>query len=131
MINKVFLLGRLGTNPELKYTASGKPITTFMLATNEIFINNGEKKEHTEWHKIVCFGRLAELCFDYLQKGELIFVEGKIRTKKYTDQAEIERIEYKIYADKIEFLGKKAKEKENIKQSQENIGIDPEILQIL
>ena len=84
MLNKVQLIGRLGADPELRHTPSGSAVATFNLATNERFKDsNGESQETTEWHRIVVWGKLAEICAQYLAKGKLIYVEGSIKTREY------------------------------------------------
>jgi single-strand DNA-binding protein len=86
-LNKVLLLGNLGADPEIKYTPSGTAIATLNLATSENRKNSeGEWEEKTEWHRIVMFGRQAEFCKDYVQKGRKIFIEGRIQTRSYEDQ---------------------------------------------
>ena len=107
-VNKVILIGRLGADPEIRYTIDGKPITTFRIATNEVIIKNGEKEEHTEWHRIVTFGRLAEFCGEYLSKGSRVYIEGKIRTRKFEDKQGIQRYITEIIANSLQILEKKA-----------------------
>ena len=87
-LNKVMLIGNLGANPEIKYTASGTAIANFNLATAENRKNrDGEWENKTEWHKVVMFGRQAEVCKDYLKKGSKIFLEGRIQTRSWDDQS--------------------------------------------
>ncbi len=91
MINKVTLLGRLGQDPEIKYTPSGAAVATFSMATSESWKDKdtGEKVEKTEWHRCVAWNRLAEICGEYLQKGKLIYVEGSIHTRSWeTEEGE-------------------------------------------
>lgn len=103
-MNKVFLLGRLGDHPEIRYTLNGTPVAHFSLATNEIYSQNGEKEVHTEWHRIVAWGKLAEQCGLYLNKGSKVFIEGKLRTRSFeTRQGQIKKIT-EIWAEKIVFL---------------------------
>jgi single-strand DNA-binding protein len=86
-INKVILIGRLGADPELRYTLEGKPVMTIRIATNEVIIRqNGDKETHTEWHRIVAFGKLAETCAEYLETGSQIYVEGSLRYRKVLDR---------------------------------------------
>lgn len=105
-INKVIVLGALGKDPELKHLPSGGAVCSFSVATSESWIDkaSGEKKELTEWHNISVFGKPAELCGEYLAKGKKVYVEGKLKTDKYTDKAGVEKYTTKIVADKIEFL---------------------------
>lgn len=87
MINKVILVGRLGKDPEIKSTPNGTTVTKFSLATDEKFTDrNGEKQERTEWHNVVVWGKLAEICGQYLKKGKLVFIEGAIRTDSWDDK---------------------------------------------
>jgi len=87
VINKVILIGRLGTDPEVRYTQDGTQITNFRLATSEYFRDkNNEKVERTEWHRIVAFGKVAEFCSSYCAKGRLIYCEGKIQTREWEDK---------------------------------------------
>ena len=87
-LNKVMLIGNLGANPEIKYTASGTAIANFNLATAESRKNkDGEREDKTEWHKVVMFGRQAEVCKDYLKKGSKIYLEGRIQTRSWDDQS--------------------------------------------
>ena len=86
MINKVILVGRLGSDPELRYTNSNKPVANFSLATDETYTSNGEKQKKTEWHKLILWDKLAEIAEQYLHKGDLIYVEGKIQSRQYEDR---------------------------------------------
>jgi len=88
-LNKVILIGRLGSKPEGRYTKQGKAIVQFSLATNEVWKNQqGEQVDHTEWHCLVAWDKLAEFCTEYLNKGQLISVEGTLRTRKWADKEE-------------------------------------------
>jgi single-strand DNA-binding protein len=86
-VNKVILIGRLGKDPELKYTSSGVPFCRFSLATDDVWNdkNSGERQERTEWHNIVVWDRLAEICNQYLTKGRLVFIEGSLQTREWDD----------------------------------------------
>jgi len=107
MYNKVQLIGNLGKDPELRYTPSGTAVATFPLATSEKRKNkDGEAVEKTEWHKIVTWRLLAEHCHDYLLKGRLVFVEGKIQTRSYEDRDGNKRYVTEIIADQVKFLEK-------------------------
>ena len=87
MINKVILVGRLGKDPEVRSTPSGTSVAKFSLATDERFTDkNGEKQERTEWHNIVAWGKLGEICGQYLKKGKLVYIEGSIRTDSWDDK---------------------------------------------
>ena len=87
-INKVILIGRLGKDPELKYTAGGTPFCRFSMATDDVWNDksSGERQEKTEWHNIVAWDRLAEICNQYLTKGRLVYIEGSLQTREWDDQ---------------------------------------------
>lgn len=106
MINKVILVGRLGNNPELRHTQSGKAVISFSLATNESWKDaKGEKKETVEWHNVTAWDKLAEVCDKFLTKGKQVYIEGKIKTEKFTDKNGVEKYSTKIIADTVKFLG--------------------------
>lgn len=108
-VNKVILVGRLGKDPELKYTPSGAPVAKFSLATDESFKDKtGEKQEHTEWHNIVAWNKLAEICGEYLTKGKLIYIEGSIRSRQWQDQSGNKRTSYEIIANQMQMLGSRS-----------------------
>lgn len=92
-INKVILVGNLGQDPEVRYLPSGGAVCSLTLATSESWRDKatGEQKEHTEWHRVVLFGKLAEVAGEYLRKGYQVYIEGQLRTRKWTDQAGVER----------------------------------------
>lgn len=106
-INKVILVGRLGNDPDVRYTASGSAVTTISVATSESWKdrNTGQQQERTEWHRVVFFGRLAEIAGQYLKKGSQVYVEGSLRTNKYTDKNGIERYSTDINANELQMLG--------------------------
>lgn len=114
MINKAILIGRLGKDPEVRYTPDGQMVTSFGLATDEQWKDkNGEKMQRTEWHNITAWGKLAEICGEYLKKGSLIYVEGKIQSNRYEDKDGIKRISYGITISVMKMLGgKQAQEPE-------------------
>jgi single-strand DNA-binding protein len=108
-VNKVILVGRLGRDPEVKYTPSGAPVAKFSLATDETFKDrSGEQQKHTEWHNIVAWNKLAEICGEYLTKGKLVYIEGSIRSRQWEDQAGNKRTTYEIIARTMQMLGSKA-----------------------
>jgi single-strand DNA-binding protein len=126
MINKVFLLGRLGHSPEVKHLENGGVVANMSLATSETWRDkeSGEKNERTEWHKIVAFGKTAEIAERYLEKGDQIHVEGKIQSRKWTDREGQTRYAFEIVANSIQMLGGKRKqEREN--QAAERVGETP------
>ena len=106
-INKAIIVGRLGSDPESRPTQNGGIVVNFSIATSEKWTdkNTGQPQERTEWHSITCFNKVAELAAQYLKKGSQVYIEGKLRTDKYTDQNGIERSSTKIHADQLSFLG--------------------------
>jgi single-strand DNA-binding protein len=106
-VNKVILIGNLGKDPEVRYTASGEAMCNFSLATTESWKDKstGEKKELTEWHRISFFGKLAEIAGQYLKKGSQVYVEGSLRTRKWTDKEGQERYTTEIRGDQMTMLG--------------------------
>ena len=107
-LNKALLMGRLGKDPEIKYTPSGKAVANFSLATNEAWKGkDGNNQEINDWHNIVLWGRLAELAGEYLAKGSKVYVEGKIRTRMWKDKNEVTHYTTEIIGDRIEFLDSK------------------------
>jgi single-strand DNA-binding protein len=107
MLNQAQIIGHLGKDPETRYLPSGEAVCNFSLATTEKWKdkNTGEQKEATEWHRITTFGKLAEICGQYLKKGSQAFVQGKLVTRKYTDKDGIERYATEIRADNMKMLG--------------------------
>ena len=119
MVNKVILIGRLGADPEIRYTPSGAEVATFRIATSESWTNkSGEKEERTEWHRIVAWRGLAKICGEYLNKGKLVYVEGRLRTRSWEDRDGNKRTTTEIEATDMKMLGgvgeasRKAKEAE-------------------
>ena len=109
-INKAIIVGHLGQDPELRSTDKGMSVCNFSVATSESWMDNGEKKEKTEWHRVVVWGRQAEICEQYLKKGRLVYVEGKIQTRKYEDRDGADRYSTEIIARDVQFLGGKPQE---------------------
>lgn len=108
MVNKVLLIGRLGKDPEVRYTPDGMMVTNFTMATDEQRKDkNGQKIQRTEWHRIVTFGKLAEICSSYLSKGKLIFIEGRIQTKSWEDKDGNKRSTTEIIANNMQMLDSK------------------------
>ncbi len=108
MINKAILVGRLGADPEVRYTPDGAMVTNFRVATDEQWKDkSGEKVQKTEWHKIVTFGKLAEICGKYLVKGKLVFVEGRIQTRAWDDKDGVKRYTTEIVASNMQMLDSK------------------------
>lgn len=105
-VNKVILIGRVGQDPEVRYTSSGAPVANFSLATDESFKSrNGEQQQHTEWHRVVAWNKLAEICGEYLTKGKLVYIEGSIRSRQWEDQSGNKRTSYDIVARNMQMLG--------------------------
>lgn len=105
MVNKVILVGRLGRDPEMRYTAGGTPVCNFSLATNEYFKSKtGERQERTEWHKIVAWTRLAEQCQKLLKKGNLAYIEGRLQTRDWNDRDGNKRTTTEIVAMRMQTL---------------------------
>ena len=105
-VNKVILIGNLGADPELRYTPSGQPVANFRIATSESWVDKqGQKQERTEWHRIVAWGKLAELCGEYLAKGRQVFIEGKLQTRQWDDRDGNKRYTTEVQAREITFLG--------------------------
>lgn len=107
-INKVLLIGNLGDDPEIKYTTSGSAVANFKIATSERWKDkDGNKQERTEWHRIVAFGRLAEICAEYLTKGKQVYIEGRIQTRQWDDKDGNKRYTTEIVANEMQMLGGK------------------------
>ena len=108
MLNKVMLIGRLGRDPELRYTQSGSPVATLNVATDESYTDrDGNKVERTEWHRVSVFQRQAENCANYLAKGSLVYVEGSLQTRKWQDQSGQDRYTTEIKAQRVQFLDRR------------------------
>jgi single-strand DNA-binding protein len=105
-INKVILIGNLGADPETRYTQGGSAVSNFRIATSETWRDkqSGEQQERTEWHRIVCFGRLGEIAGEYLRKGSKVYIEGRLQTRKYQDQNGQERSTTEIVANEMQML---------------------------
>ena len=107
-VNKVILVGNLGRDPEMRYLPSGEAVVNLALATTDKFKDkSGEMKEQTEWHRVSFFGRTAEVCGQYLKKGSQIYIEGSLRTRKYTDKDGVEKYATEIRGDRMQMLGSK------------------------
>lgn len=108
-VNKVILIGNLGADPEVRYLPSGDAVTNIRIATTDTWKDkNGEKQEHTEWHRIAFFGKLAEIAGEYLKKGSPVYVEGRIRTRKWQDKEGQDRYSTEIVADRMQLLGSRS-----------------------
>lgn len=107
-VNKVILVGNLGKDPETRYAPSGDAITTIAIATTDTWKDkSGEKQERTEWTRVVFFGKLADIAGEYLKKGAQVYIEGSLRTRKWTDQQGVERYTTEVTASEMKMLGRK------------------------
>lgn len=108
-VNKVILVGRLGRDPEARYTPSGQQVCNFTLATDETFKDRaGERQKRTEWHRIVMWGRLAEIAQQYLKRGSLVYLEGRLQTRQWDDRAGNKRTTTEIVANVMKMLGSRS-----------------------
>jgi single-strand DNA-binding protein len=106
-VNKVILIGNLGSDPQVRYTPGGQAVANFNIATSERFNNKaGEKEERTEWHRIVAWGKLAEICQQYLKKGKQVYIEGRLQTRQWEDQQGQKRQTTEIVAQNMQMLGR-------------------------
>ncbi|MFP5410397.1 MAG: single-stranded DNA-binding protein [Gammaproteobacteria bacterium] len=107
-VNKVILVGNLGRDPEMRYLPSGEAVANLAIATTDKYKDKtGQMVEQTEWHRVAFFGRTAEVCGQYLKKGSQVYVEGSIRTRKYTDKEGVERYATEVRGDRMQMLGSK------------------------
>ena len=108
-VNKVILVGRLGRDPETRYTSGGQAVANFSIATDESYKDrNGERQKRTEWHKIVVWGKQAEIAQQYLKKGSLVFIEGRIQSREWQDKEGQKRTSFEIVANSFRMLGGRA-----------------------
>ena len=106
-INKVILIGHLGKDPEMRYLEGGVSVTSFPLATSETFNKDGQKMEQTEWHNIVMWRGLADVAGKFLQKGKLVYIEGKLRTRSFEDKEGVKKYTTEVVAENFTMLGRK------------------------
>ena len=119
-VNKAILIGRLGADPEIRYTSTRDAVATFNLATNEVWKDaEGNLKDRTEWHRVVVWRRLAEICGDYLKKGSHIYIEGRLATRKWTDKDGRQRFTTEIVGNRMQMLDAKEGEKRMISEQTE------------
>lgn len=104
MINKAILIGNLGADPEMRYTQNGSAVANFNLATTETWTKDGKKEEKTEWHRVVAFQRLGEICGEYLSKGSRVYIEGKIQTRQWEDREGNKKYTTEIVAREMKML---------------------------
>jgi single-strand DNA-binding protein len=108
-VNRIIIIGNLGSEPEMRFTPNGRPVTSFSAATNRRYTtSDGERREETEWFTVVTWGRLAEQCNQYLNKGRLVYVEGRLRTHTWEGQDGQKRSRNEIVADRVSFLDRQA-----------------------
>lgn len=127
-VNKVILVGNLGADPELRYTSNGAPVATFRIATNETWINrDGQKEEKVEWHRIVAWGKLAEICGEYLHKGSQVYIEGRIRSRSWEDRDGNKRYITEIWATNMQMLGAPRRDMETAPETPSPDSAGPDI----
>jgi single-strand DNA-binding protein len=125
MLNKVSLIGRAGRDPELRYAASGSAVCNLSLATDAKWTDkDGTKKEETEWHRVVFYSKLAEIVGDYVKKGGLIYVEGRLKTRKWQDKEGKDNYTTEIVASEMKLLGSKGDDKPSAKPKSDDIDDD-------
>ena len=107
-LNKVMIIGNVGGEPEMRFTPDGKPVTSFRVATNRVYTaQDGERKQETEWFSVVAWSKLAEQCNQFLGKGRLVYVEGRLRTRSWDDQSGQRRYRTEVIAERVNFLDKR------------------------
>jgi single-strand DNA-binding protein len=128
MINKAILIGRLGKDPEVRYTSDGTMVVNFNLATDEQWKDkDGEKQQKTEWHRIVAWGKLAEICGNYLVKGKLVYVEGKITYRSWEDKEGVKRYSTEIVINDMKMLDRSTGGKQEDQRTKHDaFGPDPD-----
>jgi single-strand DNA-binding protein len=130
-LNRVQLIGYLGRDPESKYTPTGKRVTDFPIGVTQRWKDgSGELREHTEWVNIEAWGRLAEICHEYLTKGSLVYIDGRLRTNRYQDQEGESRYFTKIVAQTVQFLDSRAEAEHNLEEQPELTGEEDEDLEM-
>ena len=117
-MNKAILIGNLGKDPEIRYTPSGTAVANFSIATSESWTDkeSGEKRERTEWHRIVAWGKLAEICGEYLHKGKQVYVEGRIQTRDWEDNDGVKRYTTEIIINQMLMLGTRSDSNDGTRQ---------------
>lgn len=122
-VNMVVIVGNVGRDPEVRYTSNGKAIANMSLATSERWRDKetGESQERTEWHRVVCFNKLAEITAQYVKKGSQLFIKGRLQTRKWTDANQQERYTTEILADEMKMLGARGEASNNMGTPQSNV----------
>ncbi len=125
-VNKVILVGNLGRDPEVRFTASGKAVARFSVATSEVWNDaEGTRQERTEWHNVVVWGKQAESCGQYLQKGRQVYIEGAIRSRQYDDKDGNKKYITEVIAQRVQFLGGGGRGAGASTQPRESTGAEP------
>ena len=117
-VNKVILIGRLGADPVKRYTSSGNPMVNFNLATTEGWVKDGRREERTEWHRIVVWSKLAEICDQYLTKGQMVYIEGRIQTREWEDRDGNRRWTTEIVANQMQMLGGQGTQRNQVSEEE-------------
>lgn len=129
-LNKVMIIGNLGSEPEMRYTPNGKPVTSFRVATNRVYTTpEGERKEETEWFTVVAWNKLAEQCNQFLNKGRLVYAEGRLHTRMWEAQDGQKHYRTEIIANRVTFLDRQASAQAEEKIGDDSVGgngLDPE-----
>jgi len=124
-LNKVQIIGHLGKDPEMRYTPSGKPVTTFSVAVSRTWNSaDGERHSETEWFNVVAWGTLAEICKQYLNKGQQVYVEGRLQTRRWDDKEGVKHTSVEIVASEMMMLGDR-RDSNNNSQEVDNGSVDP------
>jgi single-strand DNA-binding protein len=119
-LNKIMIIGRLGRDPEMRFTPSGRPVTTFNVATNRSWITgDGERHTETEWFNVVAWGNLAEICKQYLVKGQQVYVEGRLQTRRWEDSEGVKHSNVEVVASEMMVLGEKREAPQPVSDLQE------------
>jgi len=120
-LNKVQLIGHLGADPESRFTTSGSAVANLTIATNESWRSaEGETKEKTEWHRVVIFGKMAETAAEYMKKGQLVYIEGRLQTRSWEDKDNIKRYTTEVLCDSFTMLGRKTDDGSSAASSKES-----------
>lgn len=123
-VNKVILVGRLGNDPEIRYTQQGVAVTNFNIATSENWVDKGgQKQERTEWHRIVVWGKIAEVCSQYLAKGRQVFIEGRLQTRQWEDKEGSKRYTTEVVASTVQFLDRSSSDPKMATMSADDHGM--------
>jgi single-strand DNA-binding protein len=124
-LNKVMIIGHLGREPEMRYTPSGRPVTTFSIATSRSWnTSDGERKTHTEWFNVVAWGSLAEICNQYLNKGQQVYIEGRFQTRRWDDENGNRRTAVEVVAKEMIMLGDRKKNRSDKSNSDDQLEND-------